>query len=270
MRTEFIVAKEAATLLHRDFNKYKRGVVGMYLLSGLDWQAAQVFRKGYFFMRNIDDVLDRDRPIKSDPLSYVQDLRKQVETGNYQSRDGVSILAKDAIQGLERYKRLEDNPRLDFLRAIDGVVFDYERSQKRKVLPAAELKQYFFDAFDPVVNLSLMALSPTLRTKDMPLMSYAQGITYAARDLATDWTRGTLNIPAEVLQKAGLTSEDTPSQVEDSQDVRLWFMQLFSETRPQIMTFRGNLKRTESAAANFIFGGLIDGMLSIIDGYGLK
>src|SRR3989344_5351580 len=113
MGPEFVAAKEAAILLKRDFNKYKRGVAGLYLLSTYGIETGSTFRSAYYFVRHVDDVLDGDRQVSSDPLAYVQDLRFQVETGNFASGPTIATLAKDAIGHLEKRKKCPDDPRLD-------------------------------------------------------------------------------------------------------------------------------------------------------------
>ncbi|MDP3758835.1 MAG: hypothetical protein Q8Q86_03880, partial [Candidatus Daviesbacteria bacterium] len=102
MKPEFVVVKEAIALLKRAPSKYVRNVVGMYLLSTKGSEMGSVFRSGYYFVRHVDDVLDGDRQVSSDPLDYVQDLRSQVETGCFKNGIGIATLAKHAVNHLER------------------------------------------------------------------------------------------------------------------------------------------------------------------------
>ncbi len=243
MGPEFVAAKEAAVLLKRDFNKYKRGVVGLYLLSVYGLETGSTFRSAYYFVRHIDDVLDGDRQISSDPLGYVQDLRLQVETGNYAPGLSVAILAKDAINHLERKRnrKLSDDPKLDFLCSIDGIIFDYERSKERRVLTREQLEDYYFRAFDPVVNLTLMILDSSLRSRDIPVMSYGQGRVYSVRDLENDWIRGTINIPESVLREAALTVDSTVKEVRGSANVQKWSGSVLNTTKPELVQLQEQL-----------------------------
>ncbi|MFH0937389.1 MAG: hypothetical protein V1808_03780 [Candidatus Daviesbacteria bacterium] len=266
VKPEFVAAKEAVILLKRDFTKYKRGVAGMYLLSIYGWEMAKVFRSGYYFFRHLDDVLDGDRNVSCDPLAYVQDLRVQVETGTFKQGLDISVLAKHFIDHLEKVEKPGDDLRFDCLRGIDALIFDYERSRERRVLTAEQIEDYYFRAFDPVVNISLMALSPTLRSHDIPVMSYGEGRVYAARDLKDDWTRGILNIPREVLQRAALTGSSSFEEVRDSVEVRKWFYSELSATKPELIGLQKRLKY-EGGVTNFIFGGLIKPMLEFVDRY---
>lgn len=270
MGPELVVAKEAANLLKRDFNKYKRGVAGMYLLSAYGLEVGSTCRSAYYFVRHIDDVLDGDRQISSDPLDYVQDLRFQVETGNYTPDLGIVTLAKYAISHLERKKGQLDNPRLEFLRSIDGIIFDHERSKDRRTLTAEQLEDYYLRAFDPVVNLTLMILNSSLRSKDVPAMSYGQGRVYSVKDLEADWIRGTINISEEVLRKALLTTYSSVEEVKTSAEIQKWFNQVFIETKPELVQLDAQIRNMHEGATSFILGGLINPMLKFIDEYERK
>ncbi|HCB22527.1 hypothetical protein A3H81_01435 [Candidatus Daviesbacteria bacterium RIFCSPLOWO2_02_FULL_38_18] len=264
MKPEAMVAQEALVLLTRDFAKYHRNVVGMYLLSIYDMELGSAFRSGYYFVRHIDDVLDGDRQVSCDSLAYVQNLRSQVETGNYRN-GSIATLAEHAINLLERKKKPEDDPRLDFLRSIDSIVFDYERARIRRVLTKAQLEDYYYRAFDPVVNLSLIGLTPFLRSRDIPIMSYGSGRVYSVRDLSIDWIKGIINLPKEVLERARLTTSSTLEEIQNSAEVQDWFSSVLTATRSELFDLQRQLKATQNGVTNFILGGKIKLMLRFID-----
>lgn len=267
MKPEIIVAKEAAILLKRNPSKYTRGIAGMYLLSARGIELGSTSRSSYYFVRHVDDVLDGDRQVSCDPLGYVQDLRSQVETGNFRNGMGIATLAKHAISNLERKKKPGDNPRLDFLRAIDGIIFDYERSRERKILTSSQLEDYYHLAFDPVIDLTLMILDSSLRSRDIPVMSYGQGRVYSVRDLRADWTKGVINIPRETLERAGLSAASDINDVESSIEVHWWFNTVLASTRPELIELQTRLKALSEGTTSFILGGLIGPMLRFINGY---
>lgn len=267
MRPEFVVAKEAIALLRRDHSKYARNVVGMYLLSTKGRELGSTFRSGYYFVRHIDDVLDGDRQVSCDPLGYVQDLRSQVETGHFNNGLGIATLAKHAVDNLERQKKPGDNPRLEFLRAIDGIIFDYERSKERRVLTAEQLEDYYFRAFDPVVNLTLMILNSSLRSRNIPAMSYGQGRVFSVRDLGDDWVRGTINIPEDILKESALSTSSTVDEVENSTRVREWFHSVLATTKPDLIKLQEQLKTLQEPTTNFVLGGKISPVIKFIDQY---
>ncbi|MCL5784150.1 MAG: hypothetical protein M1142_02230, partial [Patescibacteria group bacterium] len=250
--------------LKRDFNKYKLVVAGMYLLSVYGWELASIFRSGYYFFRHLDDVLDGDRHVSCCPLSYAQDLRSQIETGKFKQGSNITVLAKHIMDNLEKLEKPGDDLKSDFLSGMDGLIFDYERSRERRVLTAQQVEDYYSRAFGPVVNIGLMALHPSLRSRDMPVLSYGQGRVYSVRDLKDDWTKGILNIPQEVLQKAALTGNSSLEEVQGSTEVQSWFDSELGATKPELVELQKRLKY-EGGATNFIFGGLIKPMLKFID-----
>lgn len=265
MLAEVVVAKEAATLLRRNPAKYIRGVAGMYLMSFYGLELGNTFRSAYYFVRHIDDVLDGDRQITSGPLAYVQDLRLQVETGNFKNGLTIATLARNAVVNLEKRAKSGDNPRADFLDAIDAIIFDYLRSKDRRTLTGFELEQYYHSAFDPVVNLTLMIVNSSLRSKDIPAMSYGQGRIYSVRDLDQDWERGTINIPQEILTQAGLTTSSKIEEVKSSGQIQGWFIEVLSTTKPQLQALQEQLKASSEKTTIFVLGGLITPMLRFID-----
>lgn len=266
MNQEILIAKEAGLLVRRDPGKYLKIILGIYLLSFFNEAHADTFRRGYSFVRHIDDVLDGDRYVSSDPLSYVEDLRHQVETHNFQKR-GIGILAESALEKLDRIKKPSDDPTSDFLRAIDGMIFDYKRTKERTVLTEAELEDYYMRAFDPVVNLGLMGLHPSLRSSDVPALSYSQGRVYTVRDLRSDWVKGIINIPKETMEKTLLTPSSGVEEIEASSEVKKWFHQVFSSSKPELLELQKQLKII-GGPVNFIFGiGLTRSMLGFIDKY---
>lgn len=267
MNPEFVVAKEAIILLRRDSSKYARNVVGMYLLSTKGGELGSVFRSGYYFVRHIDDVLDGDRQVSCDPLGYVQDLRSQVETGCFNNNSGIATLARHAVNHLENHKKFGDDPRLDFLRAIDGIIFDYERSKEKRVLTAEQLEDYYFRAFDPVVNLTLMILNSSLRSKDIQAMSYGQGRVFSVRDLDDDWVRGTINIPEDILKESALSTSSTVDEVKNSTRVQEWFHLVLATTKPDLIKLQEQLKALQEPTTDFVLGGKISPVIKFIDRY---
>jgi len=73
MGIELICLKESSHLIKRAV-KYWHLVGKIYLESLRDPYSAKIIRTSYFFCRHIDDVLDGDRKITDDPLTYVNDV----------------------------------------------------------------------------------------------------------------------------------------------------------------------------------------------------
>jgi len=94
-------------------------------------------------------------------------------------------------------------------------MFDYHRAKERRLLSSEELETYYHHAFFPPVNLLLMGLGSKFRAEDVPELSYGQGRVYSVRDLETDWKRGVINIPKEVLDQSGMSPESEVDLIRD-------------------------------------------------------
>src|SRR5262245_42821286 len=114
MRPEVVAATETFKFIKVNPRKRIKRAAGLYLLSSQGRELGHAVRSGYLFMRHIDDVIDGDRHLTSDPLAYVLDLRKQIETNQFKFDTKISALAKGALEYLETVKKPADNPRQDF------------------------------------------------------------------------------------------------------------------------------------------------------------
>lgn len=109
-----ILLNETCQYLHRDFSKYIKGAVGMWLLFGTDCETGDAYRSSYYFFRHVDDVLDNDRVVQEDPFAYVGNLRDSIETGNF-TEYPILNLAAHSIDYLNKVKKKDDDPQKDML-----------------------------------------------------------------------------------------------------------------------------------------------------------
>lgn len=206
MSVETICLEESAQLALRS-PKYWLLIAKVYLASLKNAIPAKVFRASYFFCRNIDDVLDGDRRVDTDPESYVENILGTMDTEN--GGPEIVELYRFAIKHLVDMAKEGEDPSKHFKRVInDAMLFDYQRSQTRRVLTEDELNQYYDDTFAPVMDLALMIAGSSQRSADLPESVLTQGHIYTIRDLGDDLANGIINIPAEELAK----SEIDPSR----------------------------------------------------------
>ena len=132
-------------------------------------------------------------------------------------------LATFAIDSLTQRSVPGENVRQEFVDAIDIMIQDYARSQKREVLSREELEEYFHNAFDPLINIALIGLGSKLRKNDLPSFGSLQARAYSIRDLEEDWEIGLINIPKEVLNKSGLHGDSAACEVRESAVVQSYF-----------------------------------------------
>lgn len=264
LKIEAKVATEAGRLIMRDPGKYAGAVKGLYLLSFVSCDLGQAARSSYFFLRHIDDVLDGDRKDVENPFTYVQDIRDHIATGNATDQP-IALLAYDALSRLEKKAKAEDDPKKDFLASMDGMLFDYERAQDRRVLTEEALQQYYKTTFFSVLNLMFIGLESKLRAEDVPALSYCQGKVYSIRDLEKDWKGGIINIPQEVLTAASLSSQNSYEEVQAAPQIQEWMTQELLQSKRQLILTQGVITATSEWTTQRLCDGLIDPMLHYID-----
>lgn len=267
MGVEKLVIKEALGLLKRNPAMFRRHVVGTYLVSLKDCEAGSVGRSSYFFLRHVDDVLDGDLKIDANPLEYVASLRSRVESGIYTGEPEVIRLVKHSLPILERKAQIGDNPRQDFLNLIDAMVFDHQRAKERKPLSAEQLDEYYQQTFYPLHNIMLIGLGSRFRACDIPEMSFCQSRVYSVRDLEADWHKGLINIPAEVLNEAGLANNSIFTEVTKSGIVETFFQTELQKCKPKLEMLQAKLKDSSEGLTFRIYNSLIKSMLRFIETY---
>lgn len=228
-----IILNETYQYLHRDFRKYIKGAVGMWILFGTDCETGDAYRSCYYFFRHVDDVLDNDRVVQEDPFTYVGNLRDSIQTNNFTEYPILS-LASRSIDYLERVKRNDDDPKKDMLQLIDSMVYDRKRMLSREVLDKEKLIENYHAQFDPIINLQLISLRSGLRVKDIPYFPEVQARVYSLIDLESDWNKGLINIPSEVLETAGLNSMAYIPMLETSPVIQNWMQSEQAECAVQL------------------------------------
>lgn len=211
MSVEKICKKETRALILSP--KYWPLLLNFYWKSLKNTLPVQVFRASYFFCRHIDDVLDGDRYISSDPEQYVQDILKAMKIGH--GGPEITELYRFATCHLVNMTLNGEKPEEHFRRVVqDAMLFDYQRAEERRVLTRQELEEYYQNTFAPVLDLALIIAGSSLRSKDIPEAISTQGHLYSIRDLDKDLPRGVINIPREELALSGIETI-TPLEKKD-------------------------------------------------------
>lgn len=263
IETEFLVAREAGSLIQRR-PRFAKLVAGLYALSLFGLENGRVMRASYLPVRFVDDLLDGDAKFNGDPLSYALELKENIKN-NSLTKNRVEKQLKYAIENLESRLRSDDDPRGDFIKSIDSIIFDYHRAKERRVLTFSEVGDYYKMAFDPVVNITLMATGSSVRSKDIPALSYGQGRVYSARDLETDWQRGIINVPKEVLDECNLNSTSSVNEVLNNPKYKSWTDVSLQQTKPDLIKTQTFLKSLNEKQTFLICNSLISPMLKFID-----
>lgn len=263
IETEILVAKEAVDLVKRRPG-YAKMVAGLYLLSLFGPERSRVMRASYMPIRFVDDLLDGDAQGVTDPLAYVQDLNHRIATDSL-TNSRIERQLSYSLDVLESKAKSNDDPRGDFVRAIDAIIFDRERASERKVLSAKEIEQYYRNAFDPVINITLLAIDSNLRSGDIPVLSYGQGRVYSARDFEVDWKRGIINVPGDVVSSAGLSPRSSFDEVGGNPKIVDWFHQSLAATKPALLEAQLLLRQSGEKQTQVVGNSLISPMLKFIE-----
>ncbi len=265
IETEILIAKEATALIKRRPG-YSKMVLGLYLLSLFGLERGRVMRASYLPVRFVDDLLDGDVQGNDDPLTYAQELSHHIVT-NSLTATSIERQIDYSLQVLESKARFDDNPREDFVRAIDTIIFDHVRASERRILSAEEIEQYYRNAFDPVINITLLAIDSNLRSGDIPVLSYGQGRVYSVRDFEVDWKRGIINVPREIISSSGLSSSSSFEEVDGNLGITEWFHQSLAKTKPELLESQSLLKQSQEKQTQIVCNGLISPMLKFIQAH---
>lgn len=267
MTVERLSAIESARLVMREPIKYGSLVAGMYALSLKNGESGKVIRTSYLFLRHIDDYLDEGKEDSNGKLPYVLDLRNQIESGEFTREPKIAELAKYSLEVLERKASPSDNPRQDFLKVIDSIVFDYKRSKERRVLSNEELDNYYHDTFSPIVNLTLIGLESRVRATDIPTLSYCYGRVYTVRDLEEDWQRGVINIPKETLEQAQMTQQSSIGEVKGSSTVKDWIRGQLLQSKTELIDLKTKLQESGEKITPMLCNGVSKTALQLLRKY---
>lgn len=242
MGVERIIAKEAGGLIRRRPEKFIH-VSGTYLISAVNCEAGQAGRAAYFLLRHVDDLLDGDLTLAGvDPSTHIASIRSQIETDEFSSEPEIVKLAQYSLSVAERRAQPGDNPRKDILDSIDTMMFDYQRRQSKLTLTAEQLVDYYHRTFSPIHNLLLILIESPLRATDIEGFCLSQGRVYSVTHLEDDWKTGIINIPAEVLEMAGLTPYSSYEEVKRSTIVKQWNRAELQRSRSDLMSLRSKFK----------------------------
>lgn len=265
IETEILVVKETADLIIRR-PSYIKMIAGLYALSLFGSERGRLMRAAYLPIRKIDDALDGDAPKIRDPLAYARQLRNGIANATLGNTSEEQLL-QYSLDVLEKKANQNDNPRGDFVNAIDAIIFDYQRGRQRKLLSADEIEQYYRNAFDPVINITMQAIGSNFRSRNIPALSYGQGRVYSARDFKVDWERGIINVPGDVISSAGLSSSSSFEEVGRSPIIIDWFHQSLRSTKPNLLSAQLLLKQSGEKPTEVVGNSLISPMLKFIEAF---
>jgi len=198
---EKICLREFLFFIRRN-RRYLVTFIAIYLYSLFAWRRTRLLRASHCLAQHIDDVLDGDREVDMPPLTYVDELLCQIETGDYDLNSPISVLACFVFNEADARSNVNKNIRAEFLHLFRTLRVDRQRLEARLPLPKEQLDEQHRRTFIHSINISLMITDSRLRASDVPEMVGALSWVSPMRDLREDLQRGLINIPFEVVKQA--------------------------------------------------------------------
>ena len=201
LRIERICLDEFGFFIRRH-RRYLVAFLAIYFYSLFSWRRMALLRAGHCLIQHLDDVMDGDRPVDVHPFVYVDDLLRQIESGEYDLTRPIPALACFVFAEADARCKAGTDIRAELLGLINTLRFDRQRLDARAVLSKAALEEQHRRTFVYSINVSLMMVDSSLRADDVPEMVGAFLWCSPMRDLSDDLQRGLINVPLEVLEQA--------------------------------------------------------------------
>jgi len=262
-----ILLHETYQYLKRD-SKYIFNAIGLWFaIFKLNFEIGDPFRSTYYFFRQIDDVLDGDRQVAQEPITYANMVINALTKDEFDDKKyPILKAAKTSVDYLEKVKKSDDKPKELMVQLIEAMMTDNLRMRTGLVLPQEKLYEEYSKQFYPMHNLQLICVGSNVRFNNkfdkFPLL---QARIQSLSDLEKDWNKNLKNIPLEVWEKSridphGLNYEE----IIQLSIVRYWMFKEaakckkdLAETKRLLMVeFQGKNEKY----AKFIYGGLIFGL----------
>ena len=276
LKAELLIGQEEFQLIKED-KKYALMTLALYSLSFCGLRTtrfadaiknAHIIRSSYWPMRRMDNWLDLDRTNLSTHVAYVKEVQNRLGSGFPNKESNIENLLNHAVTLLDERTQRSDNPRGDFIKALDAMIEDSQRAELREVYTEIQLEDFFHRLFDPLINIYLLGLNSKFRSQDLPALSSGQGWVYSRRDLKDDWELGFINIPAKLFAQAKLEKSSSADEVIYNQVVNEWFQQKLLKTKLDLLDTKNLIHDSgeRQTYAGCVLG-LINPMLNYIDNY---
>ena len=212
IRRELFILRCYIALLRRNFKKYFTVASFTYFLgaSGLYRSA----KPTYFFCRFVDDVTDGDRPLPKGFDSFqafIDRLLYLLENKSNSKLKGIELMLTDALRKLDKTDATPLLIRAELKSFLQSMQVDYTRRTQKQVLSQTEIDELYDQSFASVLHLAMLGFGTQLERSDIKKLGQVQGKIYALQDLEDDLRMGIINVPRELVKKAGLSNEELMS-----------------------------------------------------------
>ncbi|MBY0517827.1 MAG: fatty acid desaturase [Bacteriovoracaceae bacterium] len=169
----------------------------LYSFSFKNWKMAKRLRHGFCALQVVDDLLDGDRKCQGEPLEVVAKVLQCLETNDWGQSDLHQLFkvylsqlksSPDYLEGVEILKVV-----------IEAMMFDRSRVVNKLELNYDQLIAQHRKTFSTSLDILLISMGSSLRTKDAPSILDVFAWCSMYRDLEEDLDKGLVNIPVEVF-----------------------------------------------------------------------
>ena len=251
-REDFLATLRVEALCARELYRFSRRHPRYLLIAGALYRHAlaggrstRVARTGFCFLQLVDDVLDGDRPSRTEPLDWVDDVLARLEQGERGGEDVAVTLGREFLAELG-----DAGAREEALRLVRVMRRDRERVRERAELDTEALRAHHRDTFQLSVGLMLTVARARVRAADVPALLEVFGWCSVMRDLREDLAKGLCNVPAEVTHAVRAEGVD-PLRYEalvDSVAGRAWLVAEHHRARVLLERSRLELAALEGRA----------------------
>jgi hypothetical protein len=262
IKIETICFKELSLLVKRDV-RYLYLVVSMYSRSLFAWNEARLLRATYCLARHVDDVLDGDRNVRQDPVTYVRNIIRQIEQETFDPLDPISRLTAFIFTELEKkYDTLNIVKNL-LLELFSTMITDYSRVHDRLLYSEKQLDDLLYKTLACALDITLIISRADTRSTGISDLIHAQVCLYTIRDLQPDLAKNIINIPDNVM-KTALGDAETVfdyHRLVQSQPVLEWRQKKFAQGVCFLNRFRTTVKTLHDPRAKMIVLPIMRGLL---------
>ncbi len=234
-KIEIICLTEFSYFIRRHV-RYLFTFLGIYRYALPNWSQGRIVRATYCLAQHVDDVLDGDRIIQTEPKTYVCRLIHQVETNDQSQTEPMNLLISYILRESATYEKTPGEFRENLLNLFRILLFDLQRREKKLLLSAQELAKQHHLTFVYSANLTLIIARSKLRADDIPEFMGALSWCSPIRDLQEDLQRGLINIPKAIVEQArkqGADSLDYDALIA-TPAVKLWLQSEFRQGKSYI------------------------------------
>lgn len=163
-----------------------------------------------------------EEQLEENPREYAEHLLIKTRLGESDpSLGSVGRLTGYVLDRLQRKQQSVEDAKQYVGDWLEATLANYDRSQIRKALTEAELKK-IHEKENAEIDVRLVLAKTSLRTSGLPGLRQQLGQLEAARNIATNWQKGRIDVPREVLEEADVGPDQSVGYVKSSLVIGDW------------------------------------------------